>query len=49
MAYTKGKTGRTEHNGPKRCRGFWGRKAEAKKVSKKIRRAASKALCRKGS
>jgi len=39
---------RTEHNGAKRGRGFWGRKWEAKLVSKKKRREESKAICRKG-
>lgn len=29
---------RTEHNGPKRGKGFYGRKAQAKKLSNKRRR-----------
>lgn len=43
MAYT-----RTEHNGAKRGRGFWGQKKEAKLVSKKKRREESRSICRKG-
>lgn len=33
---------RTEHSGAKKRKGYWGRKAEAKKVSRKLRRAADK-------
>lgn len=33
---------KTEHAGAKRGKGFWGRKAEAKKLSRKARRAADK-------
>jgi hypothetical protein len=29
---------KTEHNGPKKGRGFWGRKAEAKYQSSRVRR-----------
>lgn len=30
---------KTEHSGPKRGKGYWGRKAEAKQASKLARRA----------
>ena len=35
---------RTEHNGAKRGKGFWGRKQEAKSKSNKVRRHESKNL-----
>jgi len=37
---------KTEHNGAKRGKGFWGTKKEAKALSKKARRAADKKACR---
>ena len=40
MGYRR--TTKTEHSGAKRGRGFWGRKVEAKKVSRKRRRAIDK-------
>lgn len=40
---------KTEHNGPKRGRGaYWGRKAEAKRVSRKLRRRNGKRACEDG-
>mgnify|MGYP001407046548 CR=1 FL=1 len=36
----------TEHNGPKRGRGYWGRKAEAKAVSKRQRRINDRKACK---
>jgi hypothetical protein len=41
-------TYRTEHAGAKRGKGFWGRKAEAKKVSRKGRRKAGKKEAKSG-
>lgn len=38
---------KTEHAGAKNRGGFWGPKAEAKQVSKKLRRNNSKRLLRK--
>lgn len=35
---------KTEHSGAKNGGGFWGKRAEAKKVSKKLRRTGSKKL-----
>lgn len=35
---------KTEHNGAKNGGGYWGRRAEAKKVSKRLRRARAKLL-----
>lgn len=47
MAYEKGKQGgHTEHCGAKRGRGYWGVKAEAKKVSRKLRRLVSACIVR---
>ena len=40
MAY--GKNIKTEHSGAKNGGGYWGRREEAKKHSKKIRRAVDK-------
>jgi len=38
---------KTEHSGSKKGNGaYWGRKAEAKQLSKKARRAAGKKVCR---
>jgi hypothetical protein len=33
---------KTEHGGPKKGKGFWGRKEEAKRLSKKKRRSNDK-------
>jgi len=35
---------KTEHNGAKNGGGFWGKRAEAKRISNKIRRAAEKRI-----
>lgn len=46
MAYAALKT---EHSGSKKGRGaYWGRKADAKKESKKLRRLNSRIIIRKG-
>jgi hypothetical protein len=37
-------TPKTEHSGPKRGKGFWGRKAEAKQVSRRARRAQDRRI-----
>jgi hypothetical protein len=42
-----GKMKKTEHNGAKNGGGFWGRRAEAKRLSKRARRSNGKAECRK--
>jgi hypothetical protein len=36
---------KTEHSGPKWGKGFWGRKAEAKQVSKRARRREDRSAC----
>lgn len=38
---------KTEHNGAKNGGGYWGKRAEAKRISKKLRRAASKKIVTK--
>lgn len=35
---------KTEHNGAKNGGGFWAKRAEAKKISKKLRRTNSKKI-----
>jgi hypothetical protein len=45
MAY---RVNKTEHNGAKRGRSFWGRKAEAKHQSSRIRRKHSAEQIRNG-
>jgi hypothetical protein len=37
---------KTEHAGPKRGRGYWGRKAEAKQAGKRARRRADREVAR---
>ena len=44
MAYEVKKT---EHSGPKKGKGYWGRKADAKKQSDRIRRENGKSLIEK--
>ena len=39
---------KTEHNGAKNGGGFWGRRQIAKKISRKLRRAADKRAATKG-
>lgn len=39
---------RTEHSGAKNGGGYWGRRAEAKKRTKKLRRHIGKLLVRSG-
>ncbi|MDT8375772.1 MAG: hypothetical protein RQ867_03425 [Mariprofundaceae bacterium] len=41
MAYEVKKT---EHSGPKKGKGFWGKKADAKKQSDRVRRQSGKSL-----
>jgi hypothetical protein len=41
-------TVRTEHAGAKNGGGYWGRRAEAKQRSRKLRRAADKRMVREG-
>jgi hypothetical protein len=36
---------KTEHSGPKRGKGHWGRKAAAKAASKRYRRREDRAAC----
>jgi hypothetical protein len=36
---------KTEHSGPKRSKGHWGRKAMAKAVSKRFRRREDRLAC----
>jgi len=38
---------KTEHSGAKNGGGFWGKRAEAKQISKNLRRAASKEIVTK--
>jgi len=35
---------KTEHSGAKNGGGFWGKRAEAKRISKKLRRAVGKEI-----
>lgn len=44
MGYPRGT--KTEHSGAKKAKGYWGRKAEAKKVSRRLRRIADRKLSR---
>jgi len=39
---------KTEHSGPKRGRGYWGRKAEAKEASKRSRRREDRNVSKLG-
>lgn len=45
---SKGNGMKTEHTGAKKGKGFWGKKAEAKQLSKKARRANDKKAAREG-
>jgi hypothetical protein len=36
---------KTEHAGPKRGKGYWGRKAVAKQVSRRSRRRDDRSVC----
>ena len=40
---------KTEHGGAKKGRGFWGRRKEAKQVSKKVRRDRGAKQCQEAS